>query len=193
MTQEYYHFHWLDYVCFGIMLLFSGLSGIYFGFFRKRQVEAPTIDGGYNQEKVNDFGSKSMNEYLLGSRKLKSFPVAMSLVASYISGVTILGTPSEIYNFGTQYWLIIVPIILMGIVVSYVYLPVFASLKISSSYEYLEMRFGKGVRTFISGMFVMDMILFLPVVIYVPALAFNQGRRIFVLLVLFFIFKSLIY
>lgn len=30
---------------------------------------------------VGDFGSKSMNEYLLGSRKLKPFPVAMSLVA----------------------------------------------------------------------------------------------------------------
>lgn len=28
-----------------------------------------------------DFGSKSMSEYLLGSRKMKSFPVAMSLVA----------------------------------------------------------------------------------------------------------------
>lgn len=89
--------------------------------------------------------------------------------------MTILGTPSEIYNYGTQYWLIVFPICLMGIIVSYVYLPVFASLKISSSYEYLEMRFGKGVRTLISLMFVLDMVLFLPVVIYVPALAFNQG------------------
>lgn len=40
---------------------------------------------------VSDFGSKALNEYLLGSRKMKPFPVAMSLVASYISGVTILG------------------------------------------------------------------------------------------------------
>ena len=174
----YYYFHWLDYVIFGSMLTLSGLSGIYFGFLRKRKVEAPSTNGeGYIPEKVNDFGSKSMNEYLLGSRKLKPFPVAMSLVASYISGVTVLGTPSEIYNYGTQYWLIVVPIILMGFAVSYVYLPVFASLKISSSYEYLEMRFGKGVRTFISGLFIMDMILFLPFVIYVPALAFNQGER----------------
>lgn len=54
---------------------------------------------------------------------------------SYISGVTILGTPSEIYNYGTQYWLIIIPIALMGITVSSVYLPVFTSLKIGSSYE----------------------------------------------------------
>lgn len=30
-----------------------------------------------------DFGSASMSEYLLGSRKMKPFPVAMSLVARY--------------------------------------------------------------------------------------------------------------
>lgn len=54
---------------------------------------------------------------------------------SYISGVTILGTPAEIYNYGTQYWLIIVPILLMGITVSTVYLPVFSLLKVGSSYE----------------------------------------------------------
>lgn len=76
-----------------------------------------------------------MNEYLLGSRKMKAFPVAMSLVASYISGVTILGTPSEIYNYGTQYWLIVIPIIFMGITVSTVFLPVFSSLGVGSSYE----------------------------------------------------------
>lgn len=33
------------------------------------------------KKKAHDFGSRSMNEYLLGSRKLKAFPVAMSLVA----------------------------------------------------------------------------------------------------------------
>lgn len=96
-----------------------------------------------------------MSEYLLGSRKMKPFPVGMSLVAryalhceddfvmfsdtlikfSYISGVTILGTPAEIYNYGTQYWLIILAIILSGVAVSAIYLPVFTKIKVGSSYE----------------------------------------------------------
>lgn len=97
-----------------------------------------------------------MNEYLLGSRKLKAFPVAMSLVASYVSGVTILGTPSEIYYYGTQYWLITVPIILMGFTVCYVFLPVFSSLRVGSSYEYLELRFSPQIRAIASIMFVID-------------------------------------
>lgn len=46
-----------------------------------------------------------------------------------------LGTPSEIYNFGTQYWAIIFAICLSGIVVTFVYLPVFFKLQVYSSYE----------------------------------------------------------
>lgn len=97
-----------------------------------------------------------MSEYLLGSRKMKPFPVAMSLIASYISGVTVLGTPAEIYNFGTQYWLVVVSIFIMGVTVSYVYLPVFTKLRVGSSYEYLELRFSPTVRTIASTMFVID-------------------------------------
>jgi solute carrier family 5 (sodium-coupled monocarboxylate transporter), member 8/12 len=144
-VDKEFRFHLIDYLVFGSMLVFSASVGVYFGYFNKSKSKRQKTttehqrhhDETYTAEekKTTDFGSKSMLEYLLGSRKLKSFPVAMSLVASYISGVTVLGTPAEIYNFGTQYWLIIVPIFLMGFIVSYVYLPVFCSLKVGSSYE----------------------------------------------------------
>lgn len=48
---------------------------------------------------------------------------------------SIIGTPSEIYHYGTQYYLIIVAIILQGIAFSYVYLPVYSALQIGSAYE----------------------------------------------------------
>lgn len=44
---------------------------------KKRQ----PIQNEVSKKPVSDFGSKSLNEYLLGSRKMKPFPVAMSLVA----------------------------------------------------------------------------------------------------------------
>lgn len=130
-----FRFHLIDYLVFGAMLVFSASVGVYYAYFSKSKKKQESTDALDEEKAKNDFGSKSMLEYLLGSRKLKSFPVAMSLVASYISGVTVLGTPAEIYNYGTQYWLIIFPIFLMGFVVAYVYLPVFCSLKVNSSYE----------------------------------------------------------
>jgi solute carrier family 5 (sodium-coupled monocarboxylate transporter), member 8/12 len=138
-SDKEFRFHLIDYLVFGSMLVFSASVGVYFGYFNKSKSKKQTTttrhDESLTEKTTTDFGSKSMLEYLLGSRKLKSFPVAMSLVASYISGVTVLGTPAEIYNYGTQYWLIILPIFLMGFIVSYVYLPVFCALKVGSSYE----------------------------------------------------------
>lgn len=140
-SQDGFKFDAIDYAVFGAMLVFSASVGVYFGYFNKTKSKRQASSQRHQdneaitEKKNTDFGSKSMMEYLLGSRKLKPFPVAMSLVASYISGVTVLGTPAEIYNFGTQYWLIVFPIFLMGFIVSYVYLPVFCSLKVGSSYE----------------------------------------------------------
>lgn len=42
------------------------------------------IQNEVTKKPVSDFGSKSLNEYLLGSRKMKPFPVAMSLVARLV-------------------------------------------------------------------------------------------------------------
>ncbi|XP_038110244.1 sodium-coupled monocarboxylate transporter 1 isoform X2 [Culex quinquefasciatus] len=185
--RELYKFSAVDYGVFASMLILSAACGIYFGFFKRTTPQTPESSDdecgppvgpppgvSRSKRRVTSYGSTSMDEYLLGSRKLKAFPVAMSLVAGYISGVTILGTPSEIYNFGTQYWLIIVPIVLMGVAVCSIYLPVFCSLKLNSSYEYLELRFNSSVRSIASVMFVLDELFFLPMIIYVPALAFNQ-------------------
>ncbi|XP_075152070.1 sodium/solute co-transporter-like 5A11 isoform X2 [Haematobia irritans] len=171
-----FHFHWADYVVFVLMIFLSTGTGVYYGYFKKEKAvkKVPQTDVEEVAKRTTDFGSSKMNEYLLGSRRLKIFPVAMSLVGSYVSGVTILGTVSEIYNFGTQYWMIIVSIILMAIVVSKVYLPVFAALRVGSSYEYLEMRFNSTIRSIASIMFVMDEIFFLPIILYVPAIAFSQ-------------------
>ncbi|XP_039952817.1 sodium-coupled monocarboxylate transporter 2-like [Bactrocera tryoni] len=162
-----------DYCVFGALLLFSTGIGVYFGYIRKKPVK-PNNDGEPKDHNVPDFGSKGMSEYMLGSRQMKLFPVAMSLVASFISGGAMLGTPSEVYNYGTQYWLIIISILFMAIVVSKVYMPVFCALRVSSSYEYLETRFGASVRTIAAVLFIVKMTVYMPIVVYVPALAFNQ-------------------
>lgn len=59
----------------------------------------------------------------------------MSLVASYLSGITLLSTPTEIYTFGTQYAYILSGPTFMGIFFHLVMIPVFYELKIVSMYE----------------------------------------------------------
>ncbi|CAH1284648.1 unnamed protein product [Diabrotica balteata] len=163
LLKDIYHFDIADYAVFSAMLLLSALTGLYFG-----------CRGRYCKSEA----SQTLSEYLTGNKNLKPFPVALSLIASYVSGVTILGTPSEIYLFGTQYWFIVIAIWMSGLVVSTVYLPVFLTLQVNSSYEYLELRFSRVVRTMASVLFILDEVMFLPIIIYVPSLAFNQVTAI---------------
>ncbi|XP_045779022.1 sodium-coupled monocarboxylate transporter 1-like isoform X2 [Maniola jurtina] len=152
-TYQMQKFSWIDYVVFVLMLAISALVGVYWGFFKKQTTQ---------------------NDYLLGGRNMKVIPVSMSLVASFVSGITLLGSPTEVYMYGTQYGYIMGGIFLMSIVMTQVYLPVFHELKITSNYEYLSMRFDNRVRLFGSILFAFTLICWLPIVIYVPALAFNQ-------------------
>lgn len=61
--------------------------------------------------------------------------VSMSLVASYLSGITLLSTPTEIYTHGAQYAYILGGPAIMGIFFHLVMIPVFYELKVVSMYE----------------------------------------------------------
>lgn len=67
----------LDYCLFVAVLLVSAVVGLYY----------------FLKEK---FGKKEMtsDDLLMGGREMSVFPVAMSLVASYMSAITVLG---EVY------------------------------------------------------------------------------------------------
>nr|CAD7265865.1 unnamed protein product [Timema shepardi] len=54
---------------------------------------------------------------------------------SYISGITVLGIPAEMYLFGTQYWMSVTVEVFVNITMIVAYLPIFYTLQITSSYE----------------------------------------------------------
>ncbi|GAB1869715.1 Sodium-coupled monocarboxylate transporter 1 [Camponotus japonicus] len=143
----------LDYTMFVIMLITCGIIGIYFGFVKK---------------------STGEDEYLVGERNMKMFPVSLSLIATYISGISLLGIPTEVYVHGASYLFSGCTFIVIGFVMSIVFLPVFHDLKLTSIYEYLEKRFDKRMRLLGSILFAIGIMTWLPIVIYVPALAFSQ-------------------
>lgn len=150
-------FTWYDYALFSSMLVFSVLIGIWFGFIRKQN---------------------TASDYLLGGRAMKPFPIAMSLVASKISGVALLAIPADVYNFGINYSISCISVFLTAVINAYVYLPVFHKLQMTSTYEYLKMRFNAQIRMLASFLFTLYVLLHLPVVIYVPALALEQVTNI---------------
>lgn len=154
VTTVQTHFGTVDYAVFVLTLSLSAGIGIYFGFF-------------------GDAGSTT-EEYLHGGHKMKVIPIAISLIASQLSGVTMMTVPAEMYFYGTQYYIIAPLMILITFVVNS-FVQVFYENNLSNCNEYLEYRFSAGVRHIIQVVYIATNILLLPIVIYIPSLAFAQA------------------
>ncbi|EDW00395.1 sodium-coupled monocarboxylate transporter 1 [Drosophila grimshawi] len=161
-------FGWPDYLVFSLMLAICAFIGIYFCLQMRRESRQLKASG-------SEEAAKSAASYLVGGRKMKIFPISMSLIASFISGITLLGTPTEVYLYGCQYMYIMGSLVLMGFCMYYIFLPVFHELNLISTYKYLEQRYNRSMRLFGSVMFIIASVLWLPIVIYMPAIAFNQA------------------
>uniref|UniRef100_A0A6Q2Y157 Solute carrier family 5 member 8 n=1 Tax=Esox lucius TaxID=8010 RepID=A0A6Q2Y157_ESOLU len=116
----------------------------------------------------------SSDEFLLGGRQMTAVPVAMSLTASFMSGITVIGTPAEAYRFGAAFWIFGISYAIMSTITAEVFVPLFYRLGITSTYEYLEMRYNMLVRTIGTSMYIFQTALYTGMVIYAPALALNQ-------------------
>lgn len=88
-----------------------------------------------------------------------------------------LGIPTEIYAYGTQYWLSIIAALTLPISVLYIFYPVFYDLQLVSTFMYLERRYNRSVRLVAAACFLFGSTVFLPIFIYIPALALNQGTK----------------
>ncbi|XP_059084955.1 sodium-coupled monocarboxylate transporter 1-like [Tigriopus californicus] len=145
-------FGWEEYVVFVLMLLISALIGVFFWI----------------------KGQNSNSDFIMGGKSMGVLPMTMSLVASFMSAITLLGTPAEMYVFGTHYVVLVLSYPLVMAAAAHFYLPVFYKLDVSTSYEYLEWRFHKSVRILASCCFILQMVLYMAIVVYTPALALSQ-------------------
>ncbi|XP_069829326.1 sodium-dependent multivitamin transporter isoform X2 [Dendropsophus ebraccatus] len=143
----------VDYIIFALLLILSSAIGLYYA-----------LSGGKQ---------RTTQEFLLANRSMGFIPVSLSLLATFQSAVAILGVPSEIYRFGTEYWFLGCSYILGLLIPAYIFIPVFYRLRLTSTYEYLELRFSKIVRICGTVTFIFQMVIYMGVVLYAPALAFN--------------------
>ena len=109
------HFSPVDYVIFAVLLVASTGIGLFHAFSGGRQ--------------------RTTQEFLLADRSMGCLPVSLSLLATFQSAVAILGVPSEVYTFGTQYWFLGCSYFLGLLIPAHVFIPVFYRLRLSSAYE----------------------------------------------------------
>lgn len=118
-------------------------------------------------------GQSSTDDYYVGGRNLPWWAVGISTMATQSSANSFLGIPAYVAlkEGGGLTWLqyeLAVPLAM--IVVMVVLIPFFRRLELISVYEYLEMRFGRSVRLFLSGVFLISRGLATGVGVYAAAI-----------------------
>ncbi|XP_035466724.1 solute carrier family 5 member 6 isoform X2 [Scophthalmus maximus] len=147
------HFAVVDYVVFAVLLAASMGIGLYYA-----------LSGGRQ---------RTTQEFLMADRNMRCLPVSLSLIASFQSAVAIIGVPAEIYAHGTQYWFIGCAYLLGLFIPAHVFIPVFYRLRVTSAYQYLELRFSRAVRICGTLTFICQMVIYMGICVYTPAFALN--------------------
>ncbi|XP_071493671.1 sodium-coupled monocarboxylate transporter 1-like [Diadema antillarum] len=113
---------------------------------------------------------RSPERFLLDNRKSSVVPVSISMTLTFTAAVNIIGTPVDVYMYNTMFWWITLAYVIGGILTCRLFVPLYFDLGVVSAYEYLEMRFNRSVRVFCSLLFTIQMMVFLGVVLYAPAM-----------------------
>ncbi|XP_077715558.1 sodium/iodide cotransporter isoform X2 [Canis aureus] len=143
-----------DYGVFALMLLVSTGIGLWVGLARG--------------------GQRSAEDFFTGGRRLAALPVGLSLAASFMSAVQVLGVPAEAYRYGFKFLGMCLGQLLNCLLTAVFFMPVFYRLGLTSTYQYLELRFSRAVRLCGTLQYLVATVLYTGIVIYAPALILNQ-------------------
>ncbi|MEX2213448.1 MAG: hypothetical protein WD768_04930 [Phycisphaeraceae bacterium] len=134
-----------DWLVLGGYFLVLALSGIWFS--RRKQENA--------------------DDYFLARHSMPVWAVALSVVATALSGATFLGGPQQSFA-GNLTYLITVPSAMIAVlIVAFYFIPQFYKHNVATVYGLLEVRFGRGAKQAASVMFVIGRI-------------FADGSRVFI-------------
>ncbi|XP_059148824.1 sodium-coupled monocarboxylate transporter 1-like [Physella acuta] len=152
MKQAVGRFSVADYIVFSATLLISAAIGIFYAI----------------------KGQTSTKQFLMADRSMKYLPIALSVLASFFSASTLLGTPAEIYQYGTMYWISTFGAILAPLSGALLFGPMFFKIKVVSVFQYLELRFkSKAVRLFGAFLYILRATIALGIFLFGPSTALS--------------------
>ncbi len=126
------------------------------------------VDGLKRSEKTDE-----MEGYFLASRSLPWWAVGLSVMATQLSAITLVGTTGQAYSTGLRFVQFYFGLPLAMIVLSVTVVPFFHRARVYTAYEYLEQRFDVRVRTATSALFLLGRVFSLGVVLAAPAVVIS--------------------
>jgi SSS family solute:Na+ symporter len=118
-------------------------------------------------------GTDKVEGYFLGNRSLPWWAVGLSVMATQMSAVTIVGTTGQAYLTGLRFVQFYLGLPLAMIILSVTVVPFFTRARVYTAYEYLEQRFDVRTRSLASLLFMMGRACSLGVTLAAPAVVIS--------------------
>lgn len=116
---------------------------------------------------------RNTESYFLAGRSMPWLAVALSTVASMLSGLTYLGAPAAAYKDNASLMLAGPAALLATPLMIALYFPIYRRLKVTTIYEYVNARFGNRARYAASALAVLQIQGWMGIAHYAPALALS--------------------
>ncbi|PYR21077.1 MAG: sodium:solute symporter, partial [Acidobacteria bacterium] len=118
-------------------------------------------------------GTDKIDGYFVANRSLPWWVVGLSVMATQMSAVTLVGTTGQAYLTGLRFIQFYFGLPLAMIILSVTVVPFFHRAKVFTAYEYLEQRFDVRVRTLTAMLFLVGRAMSLGVTLAAPAVVIS--------------------
>jgi SSS family transporter len=142
--------HWIDWLIVGVYLAWIVYTGI------QHTKDSHEIEG-----------------YFLANRSLPWWAVGLSVMATQLSAITMIGTTGQAYADGMRFLQFYYALPIAMIVLSVTFVPFFHKARVFTAYEYLERRFDAKTRSLTSFLFLLSRGMSCGVVISAPAVVLS--------------------
>jgi SSS family solute:Na+ symporter len=118
-------------------------------------------------------GTDKVDGYFLANRSLPWWAVGLSVMATQMSAVTLVGTTGQAYATGLRFVQLYLGLPLAMIILSLTVVPFFTRARVYTAYEYLERRFDVRTRSLASFLFLVGRALSLGVTLAAPSVVMS--------------------
>ena len=98
---------------------------------------------------------RTLRDYFLAGRDIPWWAIAISIVAAETSTLTIISIPGLAYDTNLTFLQVVLGYIVGRVIISFVLLPHYFRGDLYTAYELIEKRFGSGLRSLTSGLFLL--------------------------------------
>ena len=118
-------------------------------------------------------GSRKIDDFFLAGRSMPWWAVGLSVMATQISAITLIGTTSQAYTDGMRFLVVYFALPFAMVILCVTLVPFFYRAQVFTAYEYLEKRFDLKTRTLTSFLFLMQRGMSMGVTLYAPSLVLS--------------------